>query len=192
MKKLDVMLDIETLGTKPGSIITQISAVAFNIDTREKLEQFDCKLDLKTLGDEVLVNIDTLKFWTRNDSNSRYLHSLLKTDNGVSPEIMAHKLYNFFKELETTYELPLNIWGNGCLFDNQFIYDLFETYGIKNPIRYSNNMDLRTLLYTLENITGITKTTVLANCKNEYQHNALEDCKSQIDQVFFALDNLRK
>jgi DNA polymerase III epsilon subunit-like protein len=59
----DIMIDIETLGTEPGSIITSIAAVPFNRNG-EMGKAFYMNIDIQSSIDAGLtINAETLKFW---------------------------------------------------------------------------------------------------------------------------------
>jgi hypothetical protein len=66
--RLDIMTDIETLGTKQDATIFQISAVAFDIMTGEHISTFNQIADIEK---NAIVRVDgsTIKWWL-NTNNS--------------------------------------------------------------------------------------------------------------------------
>ncbi|POO54357.1 hypothetical protein CPJ18_02345 [Agrobacterium rosae] len=61
---LDLMIDIETLGTAPGSVILSVGAVTFNAETGEFGEGFYAAVEPQSAVDMGLtIDVSTLKWW---------------------------------------------------------------------------------------------------------------------------------
>ena len=58
-----IMIDIETLGTKPGAIVTRIAACAFYLEgeTFKSSDEFEIGIDIGSWNDNFHINPDTLK-----------------------------------------------------------------------------------------------------------------------------------
>lgn len=139
-KRVDVMVDIETLGDKA---VFQIAAVRFDIKTGEILSTFN-----KIISPENLKNIDgkTLLWWL--NTNSELLKSLFAKANCESEEKLFKDFsdwINNFSSKNSTKE-DVYLWGNGILFDNRIIKNKCEEYNIVYPIFYRNDRDMRTFV----------------------------------------------
>jgi hypothetical protein len=110
----DVMVDLETLGTLPGSVLLSIGAVGFNeMEVVESLEsefyavikRESCEeLGLKTSG-------STLKWWESQTEEARRV----LTDPSAVDLLTA---LNDFNEYLSSFPGDVRIWGNGANFDN--------------------------------------------------------------------------
>ena len=67
-KRVDIMVDIETLGTGADSTIFQISAIAFNILTGEHISEFNQIADIAK-NNKLVVDGSTLKWWLNTDKD---------------------------------------------------------------------------------------------------------------------------
>ena len=64
----DIMVDLETLGTRQDTIVLEISAVEFNRYTGEIGEVFDAKLDIDDqLSYRRSLSRETLQWWFKQD-----------------------------------------------------------------------------------------------------------------------------
>ena len=136
--RIDIMVDIETLGSEVNSTIFQISAIAFDIQTGEQITSFNKIADIsKNESYDMSVTGSTLKWWLNTDKE--LLSTLLNAGEGTSTELLE----NFTKwlvGLSTVGEIYL--WGNGILFDNNL---LKHQLGDEYPIFYRNDRDVRTI-----------------------------------------------
>lgn len=179
-KRIDVMVDIETLGTGSESTIFQIAAIAFNIETGEQIAKFNQIADIEK---ESLLYIDgsTLKWWLK--TNKELLAELLHSGT-VSP---TELLENFHKWLSFISEDTKNIylWGNGILFDNKMIQEQLEFIGLEYPIFYKNDRDVRTIVDLAAKKLGITEQELKEKYNDESltAHDAYDDVTYQINLV---------
>lgn len=92
-KKLHIMIDLETLGTKDNSPVIQIGAVFFDMN-KGPISTFNEYLDLT---DETLeVNMNTLKFWL--DTDPDYLKSMIENKNGKSYKVLWSSFSKWISE----------------------------------------------------------------------------------------------
>lgn len=162
------MIDIETLGTKPGCVILSISAVWFDINSGETGEEFELYVDI---NDSVEIGLDieeeTFLWWMRQDVEARInvfgkdghdLHNVLETFN------------QFFRKNQS--ELP-SVWANSPSFDLVILSEAFEICELKKPWEYFQERDVR----TLDSLSPKEKKeTQFEGVK----HNGIDDCKHQI------------
>lgn len=178
--RIDVMVDIETLGTKSDSTIIQISAIAFDIRTGTHLYTFNEIADI-TMNRYMKVDGSTIKWWLNTDKE--LLTTLINSGTHSSQEIL-HKFYVWLNNLSMDMK-NVYLWGNGILFDNKMIQHQFESIGLDYPIFYRNDRDVRTILELASMASGLTEQYIKDMSKNEnlVHHNALDDTIYQISLV---------
>lgn len=166
----DVMIDIETLGTTPGSVVLSIGAVVFDRFTGEIGEEFyRCMgLNALTVGE---INADTCKWWSMQSEEAKAALFAGKDD----PLTVAKELQNFIRETD-------KVWGNGSTFDISLLDAWYRNLGLTAPWKFWNARDVRTIVdvanidYKSYPFTGVV-------------HNALHDA---IHQVKYTVDGIKK
>lgn len=157
----NVMIDLETLGTKPGCIILSVAAIPFHSTCLqpvfyEKISQDSC------ISSGLVSDPDTIAWWNkqnplvRNEAFSGTKHLIEVLD----------ELALWMADLPTR---PL-IWGNGADFDAPILAAAFGKCGLKLPWSYGTSRCYR----TLKNLFPAFDTVRAA-----VSHNALEDAIAQ-------------
>lgn len=169
MENSHFVIDIETLGHVPGSIILEIGCVEFNPKTGEILDEILIPIDIedsKRLGFSETKS--TLNWWARQDNFDEVLNR--------QPKHKIHTaLGTLFNFLHGGYEAI--IWANSPLFDIGLLQAYYDKFDFKSyPWKFWNLRDIRTLVH----LVGVKKAT--ANT-----HGALEDCKNQVDWIVQGL-----
>lgn len=188
--RVDIMTDIETLGTKSDSTIIQISAVAFDIESGNVTHEFDMIADIEKNENDIKVTAGTLKWW--QTTNAELFTELLNGGFHSSESVLTH----FHEWLNQFDKENLYLWGNGILFDNKMIQAQMEKIGMNYPIHYKNDRDVRTILELTAMKMNVPekeiKTRVDNRVKNQklVHHNALDDCYWQVELVHYCYDEL--
>lgn len=190
--RVDIMVDLETLGTKNDALIFQISTISFDINTGEMYEGvYNARLDL---DDDPLpmkgVYGNTLSWWLK-DGRSELLAKILNDntiDRGNSYSILMG--FNLWvKEIQNLMgKKDVYLWGNGMLFDNAKLQKNLEDNDIDYPIHYQNDRDMRTYMELAMYISGYTKQEIqdevmqdiIEEGKTIVEHDAIDDCYFQI------------
>ena len=185
--KNNIMVDIETLGTKEGSTIFQISAATFDIETGEIGETIDLKGDIEKM--DVKADGSTLKWWLKTDKE---LFTKLLNEGTLSEFEMLDQFAEWVRKVENP-----KLWGNGILFDNAKIKSAMESKGINYPIAYNRDLDVRTILFLASKISGKTRDEIRDEVKDDslVAHDALDDVIKQINFVshcYSILENKQK
>ncbi len=141
-KYTDVVLDLETLGTKPETkpIILSIGAVALNLeDPKVPFQYYYSALDTEDQVDcGHTADPDTIDWWRKQSSAAR--QAVFEADFVATPDGLG----GFAKWCE---ELKIeSIWGNGSNFDNVLLRVLFNSFGLDFPTMYWSDRDMRTLV----------------------------------------------
>ncbi len=163
----NVMIDLETLGTKSGSVILSIGAVAFSPgQPEEEWSTFDSgainvAASRKVYG--LRIDEDALAWWLRQEPAAmQVLHAAL--EGGVMLVAALGAFTRWFPK-------KAKVWGNGANFDNVLLRVAFEAASLACPWPYYDDHCYRTM-----------KTMFSGVPKPEFQgikHNALTDALHQ-------------
>lgn len=186
--RLDIMVDLETLHTDPNATIIQIGVVGFDIRTGKTIQEFNEYANI-SLNKALNVSGDTLKFWLK--TNPKLLLEII-TKQEQSSDTIVMKFYNWIKDLQKTYSVYF--WGNGLMFDGVLIETAFRNLGLKSPFSYRQMRDVRTLLEFASVKSGLSEKELKDRANNNatVEHDALEDCKYQINYVVKCYNYLIK
>jgi hypothetical protein len=170
----DLMIDLETLGTKRGCQVLSIGSVFFGPSgLGPRLYQI---LDLNDQADLGLVtDPDTVAWWGRQSAEARRVFTDPKT-----PLQIALTEFSQFCAMQTS-SAKLRVWGNGSDFDNPILEDVFTAADCKVPWRFYNNRCYRTL-------KGFAPKLKLDRAGTH--HNALDDAVTQAEHAVKLLDEL--
>lgn len=192
-KPIRVMVDLETLGTKPGSVILSIGAVVFDEEDKMLGRSFYVTINQGSSQRAGLaIDEGTVKWWALQSEDARQV--LYGTAGNAGP-LLHDALVSFGMWLEamtgTTRALygdhlynpehlkNIEIWGNGSDFDNVILAAAYQAVGLPLPWQFYNNRCYR----TLKNLFPQHK---MAKRIGTY-HNALDDAKSQAHHAIVLL-----
>jgi hypothetical protein len=195
MSRIDIMVDLETLGRTGEYTVFQIGAVAFDIETGEVKNEFDMTADIELnefcSDKDFKVEPETLMWWLKTDKE--LLYKLLSENDGCSSYEIFQEFDSWIYDLNNMYN-EVYLWGNGILFDNKIIKEKMDYYGIEYPISYKNDRDLRTIVDLATNILGITEKELKEKFDDDSltKHNGLDDCKYQVKLLVYCWNLLTK
>lgn len=171
---LHVMLDLETLGTKPGCVIRSIGAVAFDPAAEILGAAFYANLDRASCAAAGLtVDPDTEAWWARQSPQAR---ARLEPDQRPLGEALDG-FDAFWRQANA-----LQIWGHGASFDAPILEAAYRALGRRTPWSYANCRDTRTL-YELADVAP--------DRADGLHHDALDDAKTQARAVQAGWRKLR-
>lgn len=174
MKK-DVMIDLETLGTRYDAAIIQIGACYFDRNTGEIGEVFNMniKYDSETM-DKFSVDYDTFIWWIQQSSQA---HNAIASKS-ITPRGIKETL-----ELLHTWLEPQSVIWSHATFDMPILVNAFSTFGLKFPIPFRNMRDIRTLMDIADHHSDTDHGGV--------HHRAIDDAMFQAKYVSEAFQKLR-
>jgi hypothetical protein len=142
-RRLDIMVDIETLGNDPYATIIAIAAKAFTLNSNDKvaLDTSYYNIANVTKG-RISVEGNTLKWWLNTDME--LFKSFINSDSDLSPIDLIRNFGDWLTSLCNEYDVYL--WGNGMLYDNNKLKHKMEDYDLKYPVYYRNDRDMRTIV----------------------------------------------
>lgn len=162
-----VMVDLETLGVTPGSVVASIGAVVFDPLTSERGRSFYAKIDRASCEAAGLIaDAKTLAWWAEQSEEAR---AELTRDARPVAEVLA-EFAAFWAELG---ESPL-FWCQGPSFDQAVLEAAYRAVGLQTPWKYNSGRCTRTI-YDLSGILPDTTTGTF--------HNALDDAERQATAV---------
>lgn len=162
---MDIMFDLETLGTSPDCVILTFGAVKFNpFDNSEPYDPVYYRIDMDYQTTQLERSIDetTLEWWGKQDQTI--------IDDTFSDEgrIDVEDLIDIFKKYVVGVD---RLWSHGATFDVIIMENLFKSMKVPFPVNYWSIYDSRTLLKLMKN-------NPLKN-KKTHKHNALVDAYDQ-------------
>jgi len=171
---MDVMLDLETLGTRPECVILTLGAVKFDPFS---MKEPGPGLYVRPNVDEQIakgreVQEDTMLWWMDQSEDVR--EEALGEEGRISVEQMYKELNRFLVGVNT-------IWCQGPVFDIAILENLYRQYGWPTPWQFWQISDSRTV-FKMHGDPRVKGKVGL--------HNALEDCVSQataVQQVYKKL-----
>lgn len=160
-----LMIDLETLGNKPGSVIVQIGAVTFNKAGIEKEFVANVSYDY-TSWNRYKTDLSTIKWW-------------MEQDKAIINSVFNAKVkWSLCRSLIELSSLKADFfWAKSTSFDFGLLENAFNIEDVKSSIDFRNIVDVRDI-YNLN--PGYHKHRGALN-----KHNALEDA---IDQAKYVVE----
>ena len=177
---LNVMIDLETLGTKPDAPILSIGAVYFDPDTGLFGCKFHVKLDFIEACKDRQIDPATVEWWMGQSDEART--ALTDPGEGYSKHDALYHLSAFLDN-----EGDVKVWGNGATFDISMLEDLYRQLDTSIPWKFYNVRDVRTIVAAAEGIVD-RKDIPFDGIK----HDALADAVHQATYVSAMWQALRK
>lgn len=163
-----IMVDIETLGTKPGCIILSIGAAEFDINTGQVGKTFYVNINpISSQKSGLSIDASTVMWWM--DQDKQAVEKLQQ--QMVSLSVGIHSLETWFIELDDYSE----IWANSPSFDLSILKHVFELLTIECPWKFWQERDCR----TLDSLMPYIRKSII----NDLPHDALSDCLYQIKYI---------
>ena len=168
-----VSFDIETLDTTSSALVLSIGAVKFNLEDDEAYDEikddsdrcFYASLELQTQIDAGrTISADTLGWWMNQSREAQKVF----TENKFDTVGALCDLATFCKGTNFA-------WGNGNMFDNIIIRNLYGSYKMTYPYHFTRDLDLRTLKIA----AGNPKIQIHTEADTNVKHNALDDAVFQ-------------
>jgi hypothetical protein len=157
----DAMIDIETLGTKPGAVILSIGAVMFG--PAGLGETFYAPVLLESCVN-VGLNIDpgTVTWWMRQSDEARA--AAFRADAAPVWQVLGD-FFDWFNAQRAKHP-----WCHGATFDVPILENAFEACNLAAPWAYWSVRDTRTLY----DLAGVKVERAAGT-----HHNALDDAINQ-------------
>lgn len=168
----NIMLDLETLSTRPDAMIVSIGAVWF--DKADIIDEF---YEVLPLSQQEGRHIDSgaVEWWMNQSAEAR------KVFAQQSKIELGHALAHFNDFCLKGSDInKVVMWGNGSDFDNVLLRNLYNWWKKNNgnnffeitpPWRYYNSRCFR----TLKNLNPALAAEIFQSVPKQVEHNALDD-----------------
>ena len=170
-----VMLDLETLGTIPGSAVISIGAAQFDLDGKigKTFHQNVLASSCREIG--LVEDPATHEWWAKQ---SKEAQDRIMRDRKPVTEV-ANRFHAWFQSTGAEF-----VWGNGATFDVTLWEAVCRKLGVSPPWKFWNVRDMRTLVHLFDfDVRDMRREGV--------HHDALDDVKFQIACVAKALQKGR-
>lgn len=171
-QQANVMIDIETLGTKPGVAVLSIGAVMFGPAGLGK--SFYANVSLQSCTDLGLtIDPGTAGWWMEQSDEAR--QAAFRADAAPLHDVLLD-FHTWLSDQRATHP-----WCHGASFDVPILEAAFKACRLEVPWEFWNVRDTRTL-YDLAGVKVDRSTGT--------HHNALDDAKAQAEAAVKALNIL--
>lgn len=160
--KTNVMLDIETYGNAPGSVIKSIGAVKFG--GGKILSRFYHRIDTQSCVDAGLtMDAATVDWWLIQSDEARA--QIVKPGEPLRDVLL--QLQEWIADPE------VNVWGNGAAYDNVLVASAYQAaVGVLPKWAHRHSLCYRT-------IKNANRDLPIDPYRIGKHHNALDDAESQ-------------
>ncbi len=167
---MHMMIDLETMGTRPNAPILAIGGVAFDSngihDERYATVEFETAID-----EGGVICPHTVMWWMKQSDEARA--ELTKEEGGMS---IAWALKDFRTWFDSTaYKHGCSgVWGNGASFDNVILAESYRRMKMAVPWPFWKDKCYRTVKNMYPGVEFDRSGT---------HHNALDDAKTQAEHL---------
>lgn len=170
MDNVDVMVDIESLGTRNGDVILSIGAVAFDYE-QGILSSFYEVIDIDScLGHGLKIETNTMRWWMDQSDAAREVFRV----NGAPLEIVLDDFRTWVPDNTTAF------WANGVMFDFGMLEYAYKLVGKPTPWYFHQVRDSRTMVRPPVLSAELLKTL---RVDPPTAHNALDDARAQAETL---------
>jgi len=180
----NVMVDLETLGTRPGSVILSIGACFFDPLFNEPGPTFYQVIDVASScvaglrGDN-----ETIKWWLKqgDDAQEAYHQAFFGEGEPLVKTLEAFAAWLTSMSSMHDGTKRVKVWGNGAAFDNALLAAAYHAAGLTPPWKFWNDRCFRTLK-SLGADLGVKEPPFTGT-----KHHALDDAVHQANWACLVL-----
>lgn len=176
---MDVMLDIESLGTKPGSVVLNIGAVAFDPVSGVFGPDFKVHIDVaESLSRGFTIDASTVEWWMQQGPEARAA--------SFGADLKKETLFSALVDFTTFFRVTAaakNVWSHGPAMDAVCLEAAYRNIGASAPWSYRDVRCTRTI-YDLAGVEPDRSTGTY--------HDSLVDARNQALAVIKAYKVLGK
>lgn len=163
-----LMIDIETLGSKPNAVLLSIAAVEFDLVTGQTGAIFEKNICVNSCIEVGLKMEHKTIFWWLKQSKEAQKTLTQHTGYPIKNVLREFAIWVF-----DNYGLGVIVWGNSARFDLGLLEAAFTACKMDLPWEYYNERDVRTLVAFAPEVKANTKFDGI-------KHYGVDDCKHQI------------
>lgn len=172
MAELNVMLDLETVGLRPGYSVIEIGACTF-----DRKSTFVAKIDPADARKYLLEDSSTIEWWSRQDHKTREM-----AWSGKLKLLVALNMFSDWLDTLPAALIDVKVWGNGADFDLPILQGAYSAFDKPPPWKPYSGRCYRTLKALLPHVTPPARASV--------KHSALDDAIWQAEHATLLLQML--
>ncbi|QLY61501.1 3'-5' exoribonuclease domain-containing protein [Citrobacter freundii] len=173
-----LMVDMETMGNSPDAPIVSIGAVFFDPSTGNTGAEFYRVVSLESsMSFGMKPDASTIQWWLKQSSEAR---SAILVDEAMGLRESLELLADFIAENAANGSHTVQLWGNGCSFDNVILRRAYALTETPFAVPLWNDRDVRTMV-ELGKSVGINPRFDIPFEGD--MHNALSDARHQVKYV---------
>lgn len=173
-----LMVDMETMGNSPDAPIVSIGAVFFDPSTGNTGAEFYQVVSLESsMSFGMKPDASTIQWWLKQSSEAR---SAILVDEAMGLLETLELLADFIAENAANGSHTVQLWGNGCSFDNVILRRAYALTDTPFAVPFWNDRDVRTMV-ELGKSVGINPRFDIPFEGD--MHNALSDARHQVKYV---------
>ncbi|WFZ46525.1 exonuclease [Citrobacter braakii] len=173
-----LMVDMETMGNGPDAPIVSIGAVFFDPSTGNTGAEFYRVVSLESsMSFGMKPDASTIQWWLKQSSEAR---SAILVDEAMGLREALELLADFIAENAANGSHTVQLWGNGCSFDNVILRRAYALTETPFSVPFWNDRDVRTMV-ELGKSVGINPRFDIPFEGD--MHNALSDARHQVKYV---------
>ena len=182
-----LMVDLETMGSGPDAPIVSIGAVYFDPSTGNTGAEFYQVVSLESsMSFGMKPDASTIQWWLKQSSEAR---SAILVDEALGLRETLELLADFIAENAANGSHTVQLWGNGCSFDNVILRRAYALTETPFSVPFWNDRDVRTIV-ELGKSVGINPRFDIPFEGD--MHNALSDARHQVKYVSAIWQRLTK
>ncbi|HAT7999402.1 TPA: exonuclease [Citrobacter braakii] len=182
-----LMVDMETMGNSPDAPIVSIGAVFFDPSTGNTGAEFYRVVSLESsMSFGMKPDALTIQWWLKQSSEAR---SAILVDEAMGLRESLELLADFIAENAANGSHTVQLWGNGCSFDNVILRRAYALTETPFAVPFWNDRDVRTMV-ELGKSVGINPRFDIPFEGD--MHNALSDARHQVKYVSAIWQHLTK
>ena len=165
-----IMIDIETIGTGPDACILTIAGQMFDpLGTGYYPQHYYARIDTDSQPDRS-IDQSTIEWWAKQPAAAQA--EAFGEENRIPLQQSLEELGKFIWQSK-------HFWANGPTFDANILEHAYKSYKMPLPWKFYTVRDARTVYSLWPDLP-----------KPPTSHNALEDCRRQIDMLQATLKHL--
>jgi hypothetical protein len=165
------MFDLETFGTAKNSVIIQVAAIQFNHDFTI-VNTFNDLVDPQSCLDAGLsIDLSTVLWWMEQSEEAKR--------SVILPKKRSH-LKDVLWNLHRWIPKETKAWGNGASFDLSILDSAYRACKIPLPWKHWDERCYRTINALVDKKDPCRPPRV------GVYHNALDDCRTQLQQLEYV------
>jgi hypothetical protein len=171
---MNYMIDLETLGNTPTSVIASIGVVKFDLKKDVDLSTAEVYTEVvnreSCIKQGLTMDVSTVEWWVKQGESAKRIFGT----SGVELKTVLCQLRDWMRIWE---DKEAQVWSNGANFDIPILENAYKRCGLDIPWKYYQTRCFRTIKALYPNI----------KLENKNAHTALDDALYQAEYLCKAI-----